>query len=222
MEVAAEKATELPKLGKPRMKLNAHTSQTDMKRNENSQCFCYPRFRYEIVKRQTGTNRGTPPMVHFVQELGAWDRTVAAKGVHHPRIRCYGKCPAKRTAAKQKREYKINMKVSPAVPAKKHRPDDNHLSGVVIALSILIFAKVVTHHQYNRTLLADRIQENLGHWLTRRRCDRRLVILDREKQAQVEEPAEDCRGSNRHDNANWSRHSSIVGLFSHMRARIES
>jgi hypothetical protein len=31
IEVAAEKATELPKLGKPRMKLNAHTSQTGMR-----------------------------------------------------------------------------------------------------------------------------------------------------------------------------------------------
>jgi len=35
MDVAAENATELPKLGKPRMKLNAHTSQTGMKTNEN-------------------------------------------------------------------------------------------------------------------------------------------------------------------------------------------
>ena len=23
-------------------------------------------------------------MVHFMQELGAWDRTIAAEGVHHP------------------------------------------------------------------------------------------------------------------------------------------
>src|SRR5579863_5594501 len=29
MDVAAEKATELPRLGKPRMKLNIHASQTD-------------------------------------------------------------------------------------------------------------------------------------------------------------------------------------------------
>jgi hypothetical protein len=28
MDVAAEKATELPRLGKPRMKLNAHASHT--------------------------------------------------------------------------------------------------------------------------------------------------------------------------------------------------
>ncbi len=99
MEVAAEKATELPKLGKPRMKLNAHTSQTGYEDKRESSVLV-PRFRCEIVKGQTGTNRGAPPMVHFVQELGAWDRTVAAKGVHHPRIRRYRKSPAKRTATK--------------------------------------------------------------------------------------------------------------------------
>jgi hypothetical protein len=103
IEVAAEKATELPKLGKPRMKLNAHTSQTGMKNNTKTlSCFSYPRFGRETVKGQTGTNRGTPPMVHLVQEPGSWDRTIAAKGVHHPRIRCYRKGPDKRTATKQK------------------------------------------------------------------------------------------------------------------------
>jgi hypothetical protein len=33
---------------------------------------------------RTGTNRGMPSMVDFVQELGAWDRAVATEGVHHP------------------------------------------------------------------------------------------------------------------------------------------
>ena len=36
MDVAAEKATELPKLGRPRMKLNAHTSQTGVKAKANA------------------------------------------------------------------------------------------------------------------------------------------------------------------------------------------
>jgi hypothetical protein len=62
----------------------------------------------------------------------------------------------------------MNMKVGPAVPAKKHRPDDNHLPGVVITSSIPIFSEVITHHQYNRTVLADSIQEDLRHRLTRR------------------------------------------------------
>ena len=114
------------------------------------------------------------------------------------------------------------MKAGPAVPTKKHRPDDNHLSGVVIASPTLIISEVATHHQHNRTLLADRIQEDLRHWLARRRCDCRLIILDRKKQAQDEEPAKDRRDTDRHDDANWSRHSRIVGLFSHMGARIES
>ncbi len=38
------------------------------------------------MKRRTGTNRGTPSMVDFVWELGAWDRAVATEGVHHSRI----------------------------------------------------------------------------------------------------------------------------------------
>jgi hypothetical protein len=35
---------------------------------------------------------------------------------------------------------------------------------------------VFTHHQNNRALLPDCFQENLHHWLTHRRCDRRPVI----------------------------------------------
>jgi len=35
-----------------------------------------------------------PPSVNFVEELGARDGAVAAKGVHHPRIGRYGKGPA--------------------------------------------------------------------------------------------------------------------------------
>lgn len=57
-EVRAEKATGLPKLGKPRMKHETHEPD----RHENhiiSTCFSYLRFRFEIVK--------------FVRELGARD-----------------------------------------------------------------------------------------------------------------------------------------------------
>lgn len=99
------------------------------------------------VKRQTGTDRGTPPTVHFVQELGAWDRTVAAEGVHHSRIRCYRKGPAKRTAKKQKRETRINMKVARPYPQKSIAPMIITCPGVVIASLILIFSEVITHHQ---------------------------------------------------------------------------
>ena len=91
MDVAAEKATELPKLGRPRMKLNAHTSQTiveQTQKNDLSACDI-PNAVRGNMKRRTGTDRRTPPMVHFVQEFGAWDRTVAAKCVQHPRVRCY-------------------------------------------------------------------------------------------------------------------------------------
>jgi hypothetical protein len=36
VDIAAEKATELPRLGKPRMKLNVHESQTSMKAKKSS------------------------------------------------------------------------------------------------------------------------------------------------------------------------------------------
>jgi hypothetical protein len=39
-------------------------------------------------------------------------------------------------------------------------------------------------------LLPDRVQGYLRHWLTRRRCNRRPVILNQEEQTQDEEPAE--------------------------------
>jgi hypothetical protein len=69
------------------------------------------------------------------------------------------------------------------------------------------------HYQYNCALLPDRVQEDLRHWLTRRRCDRRPVILNREEQTQDEEPAEDRRDSDRRDDANWPRHGRIVSLL---------
>ena len=101
IDVAAEKATELPKLGRPRMKLSAHTSQTGVKVRERPQS-----IGKKIVNERTGTDRRTPPMVHLVQELGAWDRAVAAKGVHHPRIRCYGKNPVHQATTKRQREHR--------------------------------------------------------------------------------------------------------------------
>jgi hypothetical protein len=88
--------------------------------------------------------------------------------------------------------------------------------------SIPAFSGDVTHYQNNCALLPDRVQEDLRHWLTRRRCDRRSVILNREELTQVEEPAEDRRDFDRRDDANWSRHGRIVSLLRHMRARIKS
>jgi hypothetical protein len=92
MDVAAEKATELPRLGKPRMKLNVHASHTDHKTR------LFPDSGYYAGgtrNGRTGTDRRAPPSVDFVQELGPWDRAIAAEGVHHARIRCYGKGPAR-------------------------------------------------------------------------------------------------------------------------------
>lgn len=43
----------------------------------------------------------------------------------------------------------------------------------------------IPHYQGNHTLFADHVQNDLRHWSTRRRCDHRLVILNREKQPKM-------------------------------------
>jgi hypothetical protein len=111
--------------------------------------------------------------------------------------------------------------MDPALPAEEHRPDHDHLPKAVISFSIPTFSGDITHHQDNCTPFPDRVQEDLRHWLTRRRRDGTLVILDREEQTQDEEPAEDRRATDRYDDANWSRPGRIVDLFGHMRARTE-
>ncbi len=115
--------------------------------------------------------------------------------------------------------------MGPALPAEEHRPDNDYLPSVESSssiFSVLTFSGDITHHHYNRSLLADRIQEDLRHRLSCRRRHSRLVVLNTEKQAQDKEPTEDRRDSDRHDDANWSRHGRIMGLLGHMRARIKS
>ena len=126
MDVAAEKATELPRLGKPRMKLNVHASHTGY---EGPLCPENKGHGERVKGGQTGTNRGMPSMVDFVQELGAWDRAVATEGVHHPRIRCYRKGPAPPgvPTSKREREHRC-MDAEMELPAEEHRPDDDHLT----------------------------------------------------------------------------------------------
>ena len=105
MDVAAENATELPRLGRPRMKLKEHASQTITKPNKESSALLIRESKGSIEGR-TGANRRTPSTVNFMQELGARDRAVATKSVHHPRIRRYGKSADQRSIAKHEREYK--------------------------------------------------------------------------------------------------------------------
>jgi hypothetical protein len=78
-----------------------------------------------------------------------------------------------------------------------------------------------THHQYDRAVLADGVQEDLCDRLARRRSDGSIVILYREEQTEDEEPAEDRGYTDGHDDAYGSRHGRIVCLFRHVRARIE-
>ena len=66
MGVAAAKATELPRLGKPEAKLNVHASHTDHEVGR------FPDLDYHTKdkrKGRTGADRGVPPSVDFVQEL---------------------------------------------------------------------------------------------------------------------------------------------------------
>lgn len=79
-----------------------------------------------------------------------------------------------------------------------------------------------THHQNDRALLSDCVQEYLRHGLTRQRCHSLVVILNREKQTQEKEPAEDRRDTDGRDNSDRSRHGRVVSLFSHVCARIET
>ena len=108
------------------------------------------------------------------------------------------------------------------LPAEEHRHDNDHLPGSVVDSCILIISPDDTHHQDDRALFPDRIQEYLRNWLPCRRSDSRTVVLNREEQAQHKEPAEDRRYPNRHDNAYRSRHGSISSFFGHVRARIEA
>ena len=121
MDVAAENATELPRLGRPRMKLNVHASQTSMKVNKRSSALPVWESKVTIDER-TGSNRGTPSSVDFMQELGAWDRAVATKGIHHPRVRCYGKGAAQRAMTKRANVNLSRQGDGPVLTRKKTSP----------------------------------------------------------------------------------------------------
>ena len=116
------------------------------------------------------------------------------------------------------------MEICPALPAEEHGPDDDHLTEgrYLIVHNNPPRKGDVAHHQDNCALLADRVQKYLRNWFTCRRRDSTPVILDREEQAQEEEPAKDRGDTNRHDDTNWSRPGRIMGLLGHMRTGVES
>ena len=78
MDVAAEKATELPRLGSARMKLSVQASQTEKERSSTSAV-----SGQQSRGRRTCADRGAPAAVDFVEEARAGDRAVAAEGIHH-------------------------------------------------------------------------------------------------------------------------------------------
>ncbi len=105
MDVAAEKATELPRLGRARMKLSVHASHTE-KEVTRQLLDCDREGRGGTDGRTDGrtcTDRGVPTSVDFVEEARAGDRAVAAEGIHHARIGRHREGPARK---KKKKTWK--------------------------------------------------------------------------------------------------------------------
>jgi hypothetical protein len=110
-------------------------------------------------------------MVNLVQELGAWawDRTVTTQGRRTSFAdSMLREGPAQRATTNSKGGYRwIRRRArTPKV--------------VVTSLCIPTFSGDVTHHglEDNRALLADRVQEDMIHWLTHWRlgCGSRFVL----------------------------------------------
>jgi hypothetical protein len=55
------------------------------------------------MEGRAGTNGGTPLMVDFMQEIGAWYSAITTKSAHHPRILCYGKGAAQHATTTRER-----------------------------------------------------------------------------------------------------------------------
>ena len=111
-----------------------------------------------------------------------------------------------------------------SLPAEEHRADDDDLQAskkMETSFRLDWCEPEKTHHQDDRAVLADGVQEDLCDGLTRRRSDGGIVILNREEQAEDEEPSEDRGDTDGHDNAYRSRHGRVMRLFCHVRARVE-
>jgi hypothetical protein len=204
--MAVEKMTELQRLGRPRMKLNIHENQNSMKANKSLQRFRFGRTRSRWKDEQVRMG-----------ERHRWS-TLCRKlepGIAPSRLKAHiiresyvtGKVlPSMRQQPANVNTDKTEMDL--ALLAGKHRPDYGRPPKAIFISSS--FSGDVTLHQDNHTLFADHVKNDLHHWLTHRRCEHRLVIMNREKQAQDKEPPRDCRNIECHDDINWSRYSRVV------------
>lgn len=90
MDVAAEKATALPRLGRPRMKLSTQASQTDQvldgRKYDNT----------VKITRLTSADGRLVCGIDLVEELMTRDPAVARERVHHAAVGCDGECPAEK------------------------------------------------------------------------------------------------------------------------------
>ena len=74
------------------------------------------------------------------------------------------------------------------------------------------------HHEHDRALLADGVEEDLRDGLAGRRADRACEILDGEQQAEEEEPAEHGGHADGHDDPDGACHGCVVRLLCHLRS----
>jgi hypothetical protein len=58
------------------------------------------------MEERTGTDRGTPSRVDFMQEIGAWYSAITSNIVRHPRIIRYGKDAAQHTTTARELEHR--------------------------------------------------------------------------------------------------------------------
>ena len=81
--VAAENATLLPRLGKPRRKLRVQASQTAQESRQFWLSCC--RAGWDGHKL-TSPHRRPPPFINRVEKLVSGDTSVASERIHHARV----------------------------------------------------------------------------------------------------------------------------------------
>ena len=125
MDVAAEKATELPRLGNASKKLSVQASHTEKSGHKQFR-WCFPRSRE--IEARTCADRGAPTSVNFVDKARAGNRAVAAEGIHHSRIRCHGEgAVASRSVSLFEMQKDKKTLDGFLLPAEEHRADDDDL-----------------------------------------------------------------------------------------------
>ena len=144
------------------------------------------------MNRLTCAYWGLALRVDLVEEPVARNTAIARECIHH-------------TAVRSDREG----------AAEEHGPNHDDLRSV-IRFRPACYAKHHTHHEHDRALLTDGVQEDLRDRLSCRARQRRVEVLDAKQQPQNQEPPQHSRHANRHDDADGPRHRRIVSLLGHL------